>query len=100
MLTCPHLDFQLTLLSYRLKAKTPMERSLEAAPLTSPVPPGIVQGAACPQRLIVIVSPAQEGQCRPEGRRQPHKENQGDGRVPIQSAACVGNRRRMVERRR
>lgn len=100
MLACPHLDFQLTLLSYRLKAQIPMERSLEAAAQTSPVPPGIVQGAAGPQRLIVIVAPAQEGQRRPESRRQPYEEHQGDGRVPVQSAACLGHGRRMVEGRR
>ena len=70
MLAHPHLGFQLTLLSYRLKAQIPMERSLEAAAHTSPVPPGIVQSAAGPQRLIVIVAPAQEGQCCPEGRGQ------------------------------
>ena len=77
-----------------------MERSLRAAAHTSPVPPGVVQGAAGPQRLIVIVAPAQEGQRRPEGRRQPYEEHQGDGRVPVQSAACVGHGRRMVEGRR
>ena len=93
MLAHPHLDLQLTLLSYRLKAQIPMQRSLKAAAHTSPVPPGIVQSAAGPQRLIVIVAPAQEGQCRPEGRRQPYEEHQGDGCVPIQSAACVGHRK-------
>lgn len=67
---------------------------LEATPLSVPVPLGVIQGAACPQRLIVIVAPAQEGQGCPEDRRQPHKEYQQNGRVPRQLAACTGQRRK------
>lgn len=88
-LTFPHLNFQCEIVVVRVQSQDSHGRE----PPTSPVPPGIVQSAACPQGLIVIVAPAEEGQCCPEGGRQPHKEHQGYSCVPCQSAACVDRRR-------
>lgn len=87
MLTLPHWIFSCDTAVVRTQRNVPKEGRLEAAPHTSPVPAGVVQGAACPQWFIVIVAPAQEGQCCPEGRRQPHTYHQGDGRVPCQLAS-------------
>lgn len=78
-----------------LQAQSPDSHAKKPSKLlpTPHLPSGIVQSAAGPHVLIVIVAPAQEGQCRLEGRRQPYEEHQGDGRVPIQSVACVGHRK-------
>lgn len=49
-----------------------------------PVSLAVVQCAASPEGLIVVLSPANEGHGGPEGSEQPHKHSQSDGTAPLQ----------------
>lgn len=49
-----------------------------------PVSLGVVQSAAGPQGLVVVLSPADEGHGGPEGGEEPDKHSQSDGTAPLQ----------------
>lgn len=49
-----------------------------------PVSLAVVQSAAGPQGLVVVLSPADEGHRRPEGSEEPDKHSQSDGAAPLQ----------------
>lgn len=49
-----------------------------------PVSLAVVQGAAGPQGLVVVLSPADEGHGRPEGSEEPDEHSQSDGAAPLQ----------------
>lgn len=51
---------------------------------TVPVSLAIVQSAAGPEGLVVVLSPANEGHGRPERREEPDKYSQSDGAAPLQ----------------
>lgn len=51
---------------------------------TVPVSLAVVQSAAGPEGLVVILSPADEGHGRPEGSEEPDKHSQSDGAAPLQ----------------
>lgn len=50
----------------------------------TPVSFAVVQSAAGPEGLIVILSPANERHRRPECREKPDKHSQSDGTTPLQ----------------
>lgn len=49
-----------------------------------PVSLAVVQSAAGPEGLVVILSPADEGHGRPEGGEEPDEHGQSDGTTPLQ----------------
>lgn len=49
-----------------------------------PVSLAVVQSAAGPQGLVVVLSPADEGHGGPEGGEEPDKHSQRDGAAPLQ----------------
>ena len=50
---------------------------------TLPVSFGVVQGAAGPEGLVVVLSPADEGHGGPEGGEEPDEHSQSDGAAPL-----------------
>ena len=51
---------------------------------TAPVSLGIVQSAAGPEGLVVVLSPSDEGHSGPEGSEEPDEHRQSDGAAPLQ----------------
>lgn len=51
---------------------------------TLPVSLAVVQSAAGPEWLVVVLSPANERHSGPEGSEEPDKYSQGDGTTPLQ----------------
>lgn len=49
-----------------------------------PVSLAVIQGAAGPEGLVVVLSPADEGHGRPESSEEPDKHSQSDGTAPLQ----------------
>lgn len=49
-----------------------------------PVSLAVVKSAAGPEGLVVVLSPADEGHCRPEGGEEPDEHSQSDGTAPLQ----------------
>lgn len=49
-----------------------------------PVSLAVVQGAAGPEGLVVVLAPANERHGRPEGTEQPDEDGQSDGGAPLQ----------------
>lgn len=58
-----------------------------------PVSLAVVQCAASPEGLIIILSPANEGHSCPEGSKKPNKNNQTDGAAPLQLRPCMARTR-------
>lgn len=54
------------------------------APACPPVSLAVVQSAAGPQGLVIVLSPADEGHGGPEGGEEPDKHCQSDGAAPLQ----------------
>lgn len=50
----------------------------------TPVSLAVIQGAAGPEGLVVVLSPADERHGGPEGTEQPDKDSQSDGGAPLQ----------------
>lgn len=55
-----------------------------AAVCAVPVSLAVVQSAAGPEGLVVVLSPADEGHSRPESTEEPDKHSQGDSTAPLQ----------------
>lgn len=51
---------------------------------TVPVSLAVVQSAAGPEGLVVVLSPANEGHGGPEGGEEPDEHSQSDGAAPLQ----------------
>lgn len=49
-----------------------------------PVALAVVQSAAGPEGLVVVLSPADEGHGGPEGGEEPDEDDQSDGAAPLQ----------------
>lgn len=59
---------------------------------TLPVSLAVIQSAAGPEWLVVVLSPANEGHSGPEGSKQPYEYSQGDGAAPLELCSCNKDR--------
>lgn len=59
---------------------------------TVPVSLAVVQSAAGPEGLVVVLSPADEGHGGPEGSEEPDEDSQSDGAAPLQLCPWRGEK--------